>query len=221
MAREAEAPAASKAERPVWKATELRAFLEGAKDDRLYALWHTAATTGLRRGELAGLAWSDIDLDAGTVTVRSNRVTVGYRVETTTPKSNKAAVLGLDADTVTVLRGHRARQAQERLAWGPTCVDSGLVFTRENGEGYHPQRIAQIFDRLVTRSALPRLTLHGLRHSYATAALEAGVDLKTVSSRLRHSSIAITGDVYAHTLKHMDQAAADTTAAFILGSKSS
>lgn len=216
----ADAPAPSRDERPVWSADQLRSFLAGVEEDRLHALYHLAITTGLRRGELAGLRWADLDLDKGKITVASNRVTVGYEVVTGTPKSKKsAAPLGLDSETVAVLRAHRRHQLEERMAWGPAWTETGLVFTREDGQGYHPQRLAQILDQRVRAAGLPRLTLHGLRHSYATASLNAGVDLKTVSSRLRHSSVSITGDVYAHVLEHVDQAAADRAATFILGAR--
>ncbi|MGH3600725.1 MAG: tyrosine-type recombinase/integrase [Pseudonocardiaceae bacterium] len=146
------------------------------------------------------------------------RVTDGYRVVVSTPKTAKSAsTTGLDPVTVAALRAHLHRQHQERLAWGPAWTDSGLVLVREDGVGFHPQRLAQLFERLVKAAKLPALGLHGLRHSYATAALDSGVDIKTISTRLGHASISVTGDLYAHTLAHVDQAAADRTASFIFG----
>lgn len=102
-------------------------------------------------------------------------------------------------------------------AWGEAWTDTGLVFVREDGQAYHPQRLAQLFDQHRRAAGLPKLGIHGPRHSYATAGLESGTELKVMSARLGHSSIAITADTYSHVLDHVDQAAADRTAAFIFG----
>jgi len=150
--------------------------------------------------------------------VASTRVVVGYKVVEGSPKTAKSArTIGLDAATVAVLRVHKSRQAAELLSWGPGRTESGLLFTREDGAGLHPERITRLFETRVNRTRLPRITVHGLRHSYATAGLEAGVALKVISERLGHSSISITGDLYSHVLEHVDQAAADTVASFIFG----
>ena len=86
------------------------------------------------------------------------------------------------------------------MAWGPAWTDSGRVFTREDGTDLHPERVSELFDRLVKRSNLPRLTVHGLRHAHATLALEAGVHPKVVQERLGHSSVAFTLDRYSHAI---------------------
>ncbi len=93
-----------------------------------------------------------------------------------------------------------------------------MVFGKEDGTPYHPQRITQAFARKAKTAGLPPIRLHDVRHSYATAALEAGVPLKVVSERLGHSSYTITADLYTHVIERVDQDAADRTAAFILGS---
>lgn len=115
------------------------------------------------------------------------------------------------------LRGWKAQQAKERLAWGPAWADSGLVFTKEDGNGYHPQSISDAFERHSPRADLPKIALHDARHSYATAALRAGVNPKMVSSRLGHASVKITLDTYSHVLPKMDQEAADQASELILG----
>jgi integrase len=92
--------------------------------------------------------------------------------------------LALDPFTVAALKAHRARQLEERLAWGPAWTDTGLVFTRENGQVLHPEHVTKRFARLARDAGLPPITLHGIRHSYATAALAAGEPLKVVSERL-------------------------------------
>jgi integrase len=106
-------------------------------------------------------------------------------------------------------------QLEERIAWGPAWSDTGRIFTREDGTELHPERVSELFDRLVKRSQLPRLTVHGLRHTHATLALEAGVHPKVVQERLGHSSVAFTLDRYSHAIPAMQADAAAVVAALV------
>jgi len=219
-AASADAPRAQRREMTerLWTPTQLRTFLESVNDHRLSALWTLFATTGLRRGEAAALTWPDIDLDAGRLTIRRARVVVNHRVIDSTPKTEKSVrTIGLDSATVRALRAHWAQQAKERLAWGPEYHATDLVFTWEDGSPLHPDLITRMFKRLAARAGLPPIVVHGLRHSYASAALEAGIAMKVVSDRLGHSSLSITADLYTHVRPEVDQAAADQVAALILG----
>jgi integrase len=202
----------------VWSPQQLGAFIASQSTDRLAALWVVAATTGMRRGELAGLRWSALDLDAGRLTVSRSRVVVNHAVLDSSPKTERSCrTVALDPATVTTLKSHWAKQAAERLAWGPEYRATDLVFVWENGRPLHPDLISRTFKRLATKEGLPVITVHGLRHSYASAGLEAGIPLKVMSDRLGHSSIAITADLYTHVRPEVDQAAADQVAALILG----
>ena len=131
--------------------------------------------TGMRRGEVLGLRWCDLDLDRARLSVRQAVVAVGYEVVHSTPKSHSARVIGLDAETVGQLRAHRARQDAERAEWGDDYQDHGLVVAKENGEPIHPQTFSQSFERLIEKAELRRIRLHDLRHTHATLALKAGV----------------------------------------------
>lgn len=122
-----------------------------------------------------------------------------------------------DPVTVTALRAHRARQVEERLALGPGWQEHGLIFTWYDGRPIHPERFSKWFEVRAIRSGLPRIRLHDLRHSYATAALAANVSPKVVSERLGHAKVGITLDVYSHVLPSMDEQAALTVARLILG----
>jgi integrase len=217
-ATHANAPQPVKVEMSVWDASQLRVFAASVAEDRTYALWQLAMSTGLRRGELAGLRWEDLDLGAGRLRVVVTRTVVSYRVVDGDPKSaTSKRAIGLDPGTVAALRAHKARQAAERLAWGPAWTDNGFVFVQEDGQPYHPQRLSKMFAQAARKAKLPLIRLHDLRHSYATAGLEAGVPLLVMSRRLGHSSLAITADTYLHVLPQVDQDAADRTAAYIFG----
>ena len=202
----------------VWSPEQLRAFLEHIRGDPLYAAWLLLATTGMRRGEVAGLRWSDVDLKASRVSPRRPRVVVNYEVVVSEPKTSKGRrSLALDPATVAALREHRAKQLEQRLAVGPRWQDSGLVFTWPDGRPIHPERFTRWFEQHARAAGLPKIRLHDVRHSYATAALAAGVPAKVVSERLGHANIAITMDTYSHVLPGLDAEAAGTVARLILG----
>lgn len=214
----ADPPKPPRAEMKVWAPVEVRAFLDSVRDDRVYAAWLLVATTGMRRGEVLGLRWSDLDLDAGRLSVAQTLTVVGSKVRVSEPKTAKGRrTVALDPATVAALRGHRVRQAEERLALGPTWREHGLVFTWYDGGPIHPERFSKWFEVRAIRSGLPRIRLHDLRHSYATAALAANVSAKVVSERLGHAKVGITLDVYSHVLPSMDEQAALTVARLILG----
>jgi integrase len=201
-----------------WSPEQLRTFLEPVSTDRLRAMWVLMITTGLRRGEIAGLRWSSLDLDAGRLRVSNTRVVVNFKVVESGPKTEKSGrEIALDPETVTVLRSHLTRQKEKRLARGTRHIDDDLVFTWEDGSPIHPEVISKTFQRLAKAAKLQVIRLHDLRHSYATASLEAGVSLKVVQERLGHGSIAVTADVYSHVRPEIDQAAADKVAGLILG----
>lgn len=119
--------------------------------------------------------------------------------------------------TVDVLKAWRKRQLEERMAYGAGWTDTGHVFTREDGSPHHPDRVSKMFNRAVAAADLPRIPVHGLRHTSASVALASGVPLKVVSDRLGHSSIAITGDVYSHVTAGQDRDAAETIANRMMG----
>ena len=203
----------------VWTATEMRTFLESARNDRLFAAWMLLATTGMRRGEVLGLRWSDVDLERATVTIRQTRVSVGYVVETTTPKSRKGCrTIALPPSAVEALRKHRRVQRLQRAAHGDSWPDSDLVVVRRDGSMIHPQRFTELFNRLVERMGLPAIRLHDLRHSYVTTLLRARVPLKVVSQRIGHSDPFITMAAYQAVLPADDQDAALVGEREILGS---
>ena len=210
VALQAKPPRLKTPEMRTWTASELRTFLSAIADNRLYAAFLTSASTGLRRGELLGLRWRDIDLDDGYLQVRQSLIVVNHRIIVSSTKTEKAArSVALDPDTVEALRGWRARVLEERIALGIGAPQpDDLVFAQEDASPLHPSDFAKRFRRLVKAAGLPRIRLHDLRHTHASLALQAGVHVKVVSERLGHSSVGITLDTYSHAIPAMDAEAA-------------
>jgi integrase len=199
-------------EQTCWNQTQLRAFLDVAMSHRLGAAMWLAATTGMRRGEILGLRWADIDLDTGRLSVRRSVACTGYQTHTTatkTPTSRRS--IDLDDRTVRVLSTWRRQQTDELSA----TARSSTVFTRPDGQPIHPHVFSQTFERLRDIADVPPIRLHDLRHTHATLLLKAGVPLKVVSERLGHSNPAFTMATYQHVLPGMQAEAAATFANLI------
>jgi integrase len=196
----------------VWTAEQTAELLRHAALDRLGALFHLVAYTGLRRGEVCGLRWADVDLEGGELTVCRQVVQLGWDTQVGVPKTEAGQrQVALGADTVAVLGAHRRRQAKERLAHG-SWIDSGLVFTREDGGPLHPAEVTGLFGRMVRARALPPVRLHDLRHGTATHAMAAGVQAKVVAEMLGHSSVKVTLDTYTSVVAEVSHEAAEAVA---------
>ncbi len=217
----ADPPRASTGEMHVWTPQQLRAFIDHVRTDRLFAAWLLAATTGMRRGELLGLRWSDVDLEDALVKVRQIRTVARYQVLTLTPKTDKGTrVVALDGQTIAALHSYRVAQMEERLLMGAGYRDTeNLVFTRADGSAIHPERFSAWFKQRCFGSGLPPVRLHDVRHSYVTALLAQGVPLKVVSQRVGHASPMVTIAIYQHVQPGDDRAAATAGARAILGAE--
>jgi integrase len=205
-------------EQPTWSAAQLRAYFAAVAGDRLAAMWRVAATTGMRRGELVALRWSDVDLDRGRIAIARQRAKGAGTVATGPTKTSKARrLLPLDGRTTDALRRHRKEQDAERELWGEAYEDHGLVFCLANGRPLHPDAVTARMKRNARKAGLPWIKLHGLRHTYATLMLQAGVHPKVVQERLGHSSITVTMDTYSHAIPSMQEDAADRVADLLDG----
>ena len=202
-----------------WDADTLRKFLTRSheSDDRLHPLWVVAATTGMRRGEVVGLRWKDVDLDKGRLSIVQTITQIGGKVVVGQPKTSSGRrSIALDEATVGVLRDHRKSMLEQRLLIGPDFADEGLVFHHPDGACLRPDAVSAQFLRRVERYGLPRLTLHGLRHTWATVALEQGIHPRVVQERLGHSTIAITLGIYSHVSPTLHDEAASLVSQTIL-----
>jgi integrase len=217
VATSADPPRAERTEVQAWSPAEVGKFLSHVSDDRLAALWTLLLTSGLRRAEALGLTWADVDLEECRLTVRQTLAYVGTQAvisETKTARSRRLVVLA--PVTVAALKAHRARQAQDRLAIRSAYRETGLVFTHIDGTSLKPATVSRIFDRLVSEVDVPRITLHGTRHTWATLALLEGIPAKVVAELLGHSSTRVTLDVYSHVDEGM-QADATSRVAGLFG----
>lgn len=200
----------------VWTADELRTFLAGIEDHHLHPAFYLAANTGMRRGEVLGLTWRNVDLESARLVVTQSVLSVEYEASVADVKTdNSRRTIDLDPRTVAMLRTWRKQQREQQLAAG-LRADDGFVFARPDGKPLHPDFFSQTWQRLVDASGLPRIRLHDLRHTHASILLRAGVPVKVVSERLGHSTPAFTMNVYQHVLPGMqaDAAAAFGTAVF-------
>lgn len=201
-----------------WTAQQVSGFLDSVTDDWLYALWHLAATTGMRRGELLGLRWTDVDTVNRRVEVTRSRVTVRYETAISSPKSKSGyRSVALDEVTASVLKKHRAKVVSSAILIGRSFVNDELIFCHQDGTPVHPDQVSKSFKRLSKRASLPEIRFHDLRHTYATLALRADVHPKVVSERLGHSTIAMTLDRYSHAVPALQEDAAETVARLIAG----
>jgi integrase len=196
----------------VWTAEEAVRFLTAARPDRLYAAWLVALSCGLRRGELAGLRWRDLDLERGTLSVTTQRTTdTDYQIITKAPKGTGRRTVDLGDGTVAALREHRRAQAAEvadlhgYLIPAPTDLEEGYVFLAEDLQPLHPQRLTDLFQRAAKNAGVPVIRLHDARHSCATLALDAGVHPKVVQQLLGHSSWSTTMDLYSHRVERLQR----------------
>ena len=189
---------------------QLTSFLREAKDSGVFALYYIDLTPGLRRGELLGLKWSDIDLEKGDLRVQRQIGRInGKIIEMPLKTKNAYRTLPLSADAIDVLKMQKCKVGNSEWVFpsptgGPMSPDSVL-------------HMLQMLQRVLKRAGLPRIRFHDLRHTFATLALQNGVDIKTVSGMLGHFSAGFTLDTYAHVTTSAKREAAKTMGSILSG----
>jgi integrase len=211
----ADPPSRGRSGAQAWTAGEVSRFLDHVADDRLFALWRLAATTGLRRGELGAVTWRSLDLDGGRLHVDQQLVPTRGGVSFGPPKSARSRrTVALDPATIDILDRHRETQLLERTVAGDAYRDGDLVFCDPLGDPIHPQRLTEWFGQHRKAAGLPTGTLHTLRHTTATLALTSGVPVHIVAARLGDNPTTVLS-TYAHLLPQSDELAAERVAAAI------
>ncbi|WP_367646018.1 site-specific integrase [Paenarthrobacter ureafaciens] len=215
-ATELELPKVEKKRIQAWQPEQVGHFLDIASHHRLGALFELATFTGLRRGELVGLRWIDVDLTRRQLSIRNNRVQADGRVlDNDTKTDDSYATIDLSERAIGALVAWKIQQDQERDAGQEAYSPSGYVFTMEDGRPLKPQYATRLFEKLRTEAGLPKLTFHGQRHEYASLLISSGEDIAIVQKLLRHSSITITSDIYGHLVGSAASNAAEKAAALV------
>ena len=200
-------PKAERKEMQTLPVEQLTSFLREAKDSGVFALYYIDLTTGLRRGELLGLKWSDIDLEKGDLRVQRQIGRIdGKIIEMPLKTKNAYRTLPLSADAISVLKMQKCRVG-----------NSEWVFPSPTGGPMSPDSVLHMLHRVLKRAGLPKVRFHDLRHTFATLALQNGVDVKTVSSMLGHYSAGFTLDTYAHVTTSAKREAAKTMGNILSG----
>lgn len=202
-----------KHEAQAWTADQVAVFLRAAVGHRLFPAFWLAANTGMRRSELLGLKWGDIDLDKATVSINRGLVAIGYELTESRGKTaNSRRSIDLDPTTVEILSAWKNWTAVERRVSG---VASDHVFIAPDGGPVHPHSVSQAFERVARNAGLPVIRFHDLRHTHATLLIKEGVPVKVVSERLGHATTAFTIETYQHVLPGMQADAANLFATLV------
>ncbi|GGT21144.1 tyrosine-type recombinase/integrase [Streptomyces chromofuscus] len=193
-------------------ADEARQLLTTTQGHRLHALFELALHTGLRKGELLGLRWEDLNLDAGTAAIRRTLQRTSTGGLTTLPTKTRASErrIALPTRCVHSLKHHHEQQQREREVAGPAWQHNRHVFTTAQGGAIDPTNLTRVFTTLLRKAGLRRIRFHDLRHSTATLLLEQGVELVVIKELLGHAHIGVTATVYAHVRLRLQRDAIDT-----------
>ena len=182
-----------------WTAEEAATFLAFSKADRFYPIFYLCLSLGLRRGEVLGLRWSNLDLGDGYMKIEETITTVDGKTIEGKPKTEKSRrALKLSGDVVALLEAHKQQQTLEHQSLSLKPIKD-WVFTSLAGTPVNPAQVAGVLNRIAKEAGIRRVRVHDLRHTYTSLARRQGVNLEVLSSRLGHSRSSFTANVYRHT----------------------
>ena len=203
-------PKVSRKEMRALTGPEVHRMLEACEDSAWHSIFHTLTWTGLRRSELLGLRWKDVDLILASLRVVQSvqRLNTGEFIVQEPKTASGRRTIALSPASCLVLREHREKQEADATLLGRQLAEDDLVFSHPDGSPRDPSTLTLAFRRLTRRVGLDGVRLHDLRHTMASLYLEQGVNPKTVAERLGHASVTITLDLYSHCLPGVQEAAA-------------
>jgi integrase len=209
-------PQAGPREFTPWSVDEAVSFLDAARRHPLHAAFVLVLALGLRRGEVLGIPWEQVDLENGTVRVRQQLQRVDGELRLTQVKTRRSGrMVPLPDLCVRALRRRKAEQGADRLAAGEQWQETGLVFTTRHGTPVEPRNLARTFDLLCERSRVRRIRLHDTRHTCASLLAAAGTHPRTIMAILGHSQIGVTMNVYTHVATEDQRAAVGLVAGLL------
>ncbi|MCM3079598.1 site-specific integrase [Brevibacillus invocatus] len=194
-----------------WTPEQANEFLSYAEKDKYYIAFVLAIYTGMRRGEILGLRWKDIDFEQAKISIQQTLyrpANQGIIFQEPKTKSAKRRI-AIPQFVLQELKRHKARQNKFRLEYGAGYEDHDLVVSYDDGRPQDPRNLLRHYERITKKSGLPPIRFHDLRHTHATMLLQMGEHPKVVSERLGHSRVGITMDVYSHVMPDMQKDAAD------------
>jgi integrase len=202
-------PKDPKKEMSVWEVNEITTFLKVAIKDRSYPAFQLAISTGMRRGEILGLRWKDVDLEKGMLYIRQTLSKDGKQFLKGAKTEASIRSIKLSNDTIVLLRKQKTVVGKEKLSCGADYVDNDLIICTAKGTPINPENLKRTFQRLIKEADVPSIRFHDLRHTHATMLLASGINPKVISERLGHSNIKTTLDIYSHVLPSMQEEAAN------------
>lgn len=199
-----EPPRVIQKETRYYTADSLKKLYESVQGHWLEPVVHLAGSLGLRREEICGLRWDSVDFQLRKIHIRAARTAAGAKIiDKETKNRSSARVLHMGDDIYHLLRQERRRQNERKLAMGPAWPDSGYTAVNKNGVPLSPNGLSVAFTRFIQAKQLPPLTLHGLRHTFATIASAQGAPLFDIGKALGHSTPATTGKIYTHLVDQL------------------
>ena len=221
-ASKASPPAVVRKDPNYFQPEEVAAILDALEDEpeKWRVITHLLIVTGCRRGEIAALKWSRVDLDAGQLEISASLYYTHDRgVYESTTKTGTTRFVNIPRETVALLRKWKASQARLQLANGDRWQDTGYLFTRDDGRPMNPTSITAWLRKFSERRGLPHINPHAFRHSVASILISAGTDIVTVSKQLGHSQVSTTGDIYSHLIEESKAKATECIADVMLRRK--
>ena len=221
-ASKATPPAAVRKTPEYFQPEQIKAILSALEDEpeKWKVLTHLLIVTGCRRGEIAALKWSKVDLEGGRLEISANLCYSKEKgIYETTTKTGNVRFVNIPAETAALLRHYRASQAELQLLNGERWQDTGYLFTQDDGRPMNPTSITAWLNKFSRRRGLPHIHPHSFRHSVASILISAGTDIVTVSKQLGHAQVSTTSDIYSHTIEEAKAQATECIADIMLRGK--
>jgi integrase len=199
-----EPPRLDKTEMNVWTIEQVHTFLKISKHSRFHPIFFLAAYTGMRKGEILGLKWDDINFEEKTISIKRTLYKLADKFVLQQPKTKSARrIIYMDDDIIKILKKQKAKQNEERLKYAGVYMEQNMVFARPSGDFVFPSSLNTMFGRFIKRAGLPPIRFHDLRHTHATILLGMDINPKIVAERLGHASVQTTLDTYSHVMPSM------------------